>query len=74
MECVDNIELQNDWNILVIAKMAKIWLQIDLWISYKSDVAIVVEASRISTWASHFFAVLSSWVFHNCYVFIIIHL
>lgn len=42
MDCVVNIELQNSWNILVIAVMAKIWLQIDLWISYKSDVAIGV--------------------------------
>lgn len=67
MECVVNIELQNSWNILVIAVMAKIWLQIDLWISYKSDVAIVVEASRISTWASHFFAVIHR-EFHNPYV------
>lgn len=73
MQCVVNIELQNGWYILVITVMAKNWLQIDLWISYKSDVAIVVEARRISNWASHF-AVLSSWVFHNCYMFIIIHL
>lgn len=34
---------------------------------YKPDVAIVVEASSISTWASHFFAVIHREL-HNPYV------
>lgn len=33
----------------------------------KSDIAVVVEVSRISTWTSHFFAVPISQVFRNCY-------